>query len=161
MMDIGLPRAHSNPGAFVQRRDWRRIVLLSLSGLAILLFGIAIGVVGMVFHLRNAAFGEGGNPRRIGERLAESVTGDITLTKEEDARINAVIADRVMRIDDLFHAYGGKFQAEFDGMCKEICAILGNDRARMWEHCVHRDFGAKAAERIRANRPPLENQDEN
>ncbi len=78
----------------------------------------------------------------------------ITLTSEEDARIQAVIADRVVRIDDLRHAYGGKFQAEFDGMCQEICAILGNDRSRMWEHCVHRDFGEKAAERIRASRVP-------
>jgi hypothetical protein len=153
MTHVGFPRIDSGLGApGGGRRDRRRTALLSLAGFATLVFGIAIGVGGMVFHFRDAALGEGGNPRRIGEMLAASIAEEIPLTHEEDTRIRGIIADRVARIDDLRNDYDGKFQAEFDALCTEICAILGNDRSRVWEHCVHRDFGTKAAERIRANR---------
>ncbi len=140
--EISPPR--STP--FADRR--RKTVLLILAGVLLMAAGAVVGAGLSIVYFRNMMLPEAGGAARIGRLLHGSIADGVALTEEEKDEIAAIVRTGVGDVEALNRKYGAGVQDRFGEMCRQICGVLGSERAKKWEGCVRRDFGDRAVQRM-------------
>ena len=133
------------------RAGWRKTLLLALFGVMLMAVGGVVGAGLSVMYFRSQMAPAPGSLARMGRLLNNSITDGVSLTAEEQGKIDAIGQTGVSDVEKLNQEYGSMIQGRFGDICKQICAVLGPERSKKWEYCVRRDFGDRAAQRIHGN----------
>ncbi len=120
------PRSLRRPGA---PAAWLQIAL----AFGVLTSGIAIGACGVVVFGRDALLRRAlGAPEMIPGQVMDRIGADLRLTPEQAAEVQAAIAKRMARVDEIRSSSRDEIRSEFDGLREDVAALLDADRARLW-----------------------------
>ncbi len=130
------------------RTGWRKTALAILVGVALMAAGAVVGAGLSIVYFRNRMIPDAGGAERMGRLLHSSIAGGVALTEEEKSEIDAIVRTGVGDVETLNRKYGAVVQDRFGEMCRQICGVLGTERAKEWECCIRRDFGDRAVQRM-------------
>jgi hypothetical protein len=126
-----------------RRRRWVSLLL----ALVILICGIAIGAAGTIHvlhrHLQYAIH----HPEGVPAHLASRLRSNLDLSAEQTSRVEGIVRVRQEQIQQIRLRFQPEFEAQLDGIEKDIAGVLTARQAAQWHDWV--------AEKRRLWLPPL------
>jgi hypothetical protein len=110
----------------------RRMWLMVLLGAIILICGMAIGAGGAILRIRQRMHDIHGHPERMPAELAKRIRGELRLTDEQAARVEAILVERLNAMEKIRNETFDRVHTEIEGIHADVTAILAAPQAAEW-----------------------------